>query len=461
MGFLQIDGGQVVESGLPIRLRGVNFGSWLNIEDFMIGLSGCDYQVGLMARHILGDQLANEFIKGYRDQFITEADVIRAKALGFNHIRVPFSYRLFENDLYPGRYEGPGFGYLDRIIGWCRAHEIYCLLDLHAAPGAQNTTPPADHAHGFPGLWFHRHFQDRTVALWEAIARRYRDEPSVMGYDLLNEPITDQLHDPWPDRRPQLNAFYHRLITAIRAIDPHHILVIEGNVRQSGGIRTLNPDLFDDPNTMCSFHFYPMFQADSLPALGIAPEAMADDAAAGKIGNEALADAMRAEHDYAAKVNRPMLLGEFGFYRDRPQAVQQALIRAQLTTAEKWGFHWTLWPWKDAGLMGLYSAGRETPWRKFVEGLCPHNEPALRNLQETLNGLVDHYEKNSDTRLIFDAGYNDAIRGLRRMALSWEMRQLAKLPVQEVLAMGESFALENCDQSVWYDTVLKPFLQQG
>lgn len=461
MEFLQVDGKQVLSGDQPVRLRGVNFGSWLNIEDFMIGLSGCDYQVGLMAQRVLGEELGRVFMQTYRDRFITEQDVMEVKKLGFNLVRIPFSYQLFENDLYPGSYEGPGFQYLDRMIDWCRTHGLYVLLDLHAAPGGQNATPPANHAHGYPGLWFHRDFQDRTVALWEAIARKYKDEAVVMGYDLLNEPITDQLHDPWPDRKPQLNSFYRRLIAAIRAIDEKHILVIEGNVRQSGGIRTLNPDLFADPNTMCSFHFYPMFQAESIPGLAIPEEEAASAADSGTLGVEAMRELMQTERDFAQEVNRPMLLGEFGFFSDRPQALQNALVCAQLTVAEEWVFHWTLWPWKDVGLMGMYTPKESTPWRKFIDQIRPHVDAGYEQLKPVLAELVDHFEKREDSRLVFDAGYNDALRGMRRMALSWEMRQLAKLPEETISNMGESFALENCMRSDWYEIVLKPFLKEA
>ncbi len=461
MEFLQVDGQKVVCGERPIRLRGVNFGSWLNIEDFMIGLSGCDYQIGLMAEHVMGRDTARDFIARYRDEFITEADVARARELGFTVVRVPFSYRLFEEDLHPGCYEGPGFYYLDRLIEWCRSHNLYVLLDLHAAPGGQNATPPADHAHGYPGLWFHRHFQERTIALWEAFARKYKDEPAVMGYDLLNEPITDQLHDPWPNRTLQLNTLYRRLIEAIRAIDERHILVLEGNVRQSGGIRTLDPDLFADANTMCSFHFYPMFQASSIPGLAIPEEDLPEVEEAGPIGVEAMREAMRAEHDFAREVNRPMLLGEFGFFSDKPRALQNALVRAQLAVAEEWGFHWTLWPWKDAGLMGLYTPAADTPWRMFLDRVRPHVDAGHETLKPALDELVEHFDKTDDLRLSFDAGYNDALRGMRRMALSWEMRQLAQGSAEDIARMGASFSLEHCRQSEWFGPVLQPFLDKG
>jgi hypothetical protein len=155
-----------------------------------------------------------------------------------------------------------------------------------------------------------------------------------------------------------------------------------------------------------------------------------------------------------------MLLGEFGFFSDRPQHIQNELVRAQLEVAEEWGFHWTLWSWKDVGLMGLYTPKPDSPWRRFVDGIHPRLDQAHDRMKTALNEVVDLFEKNESTRLIFDAGYNDALRGLHRMALSWELRELAKHPPEQIAAMGESFALENCVQSDWFETVLKPFLRE-
>lgn len=70
-------------------------------------------------------------------------------------------------------------------------------------------------------VWVHKDFQDRTILIWEELARHYKDNTWVAGYNPLNEP-TDEEH-------VRLLDFYVRVEKAIRAIDPDHILFLDGN----------------------------------------------------------------------------------------------------------------------------------------------------------------------------------------------------------------------------------------
>ena len=72
-----------------------------------------------------------------------------------------------------------------------------------------------------PLLWVHRDFQDRVVNLWEHLADHYRGHPGVAGYNLLNEPADES--------RAVVGPLYQRLVTAVRAVDPDHILFLDGN----------------------------------------------------------------------------------------------------------------------------------------------------------------------------------------------------------------------------------------
>ena len=103
----------------------------------------------------------------------------------------------------------------------CGAHGIYSIIDLHAVPGAQNQHWHSDNATHVAMFWQQRQFQDRAVNLWQAIATRYRDEPAVAGYNLLNEPADESAGCGRTVLPPA-----HR---AIREIDPAHIHFLDGN----------------------------------------------------------------------------------------------------------------------------------------------------------------------------------------------------------------------------------------
>ena len=88
-------------------------------------------------------------------------------------------------------------------------------------PGAQNQHWHSDNSTNYAAFWQYRHFQDRVVHLWEALADRYRGNAAVAGYNIMNEPA-----DPDGDR---IKPFYDRVVPAVRVIDPDHIIFLDGN----------------------------------------------------------------------------------------------------------------------------------------------------------------------------------------------------------------------------------------
>ena len=95
-----------------------------------------------------------------------------------------------------------------------------------------------------------RRYQEQTIQLWQALARRYRNEPVVAGYDLLNEPLPNEYQHRHAD---DLIALYQELTAAIRAVDPNHLIIYEGTHWAS------NWDIFNevwDPQSVLQFHRY-------------------------------------------------------------------------------------------------------------------------------------------------------------------------------------------------------------
>jgi hypothetical protein len=66
--------------------------------------------------------------------------------------------------------------------------------------------------------------RDLTVKLWRAVARRYSGNPTILGYDILNEPIAPY-HDV-ATLNARLEPFYKRTTEAIREVDPGRIVIL-------------------------------------------------------------------------------------------------------------------------------------------------------------------------------------------------------------------------------------------
>ena len=112
---------------------------------------------------------------------------------------------------------------IDDLLDWCEANQIYLILDLHAAPGDQGYDAAiSDYDSSLPSLWESDLNKSKTVALWGQLAERYKDEPWIGGYDLINEPN-------WNLATYELRNLYVQITNAIRSVDTNHIIFIEGN----------------------------------------------------------------------------------------------------------------------------------------------------------------------------------------------------------------------------------------
>jgi hypothetical protein len=348
---------------------------------------------------------------------------------------------------------------IDRLFDCCERHGLHVLLDFHAAPGGQNTTPPADNAHGLPLFWSEKHCQDQCVALWEEMARRYARRSNLIGYNLLNEPITDQYGPLTPAEQTRaMNGFFAGLISAIRAIDPESCVVVEGPVRQSGGIALLDKALFREPNMIASFHYYPMFQLDDLPGLNIGPAELANGAR--RPDRDDFKDTMRGEHDFIRATGCPMLLGEFGFFSNKEPLLQNAMVRLQLDIMKEWGWHWCLWSYKDIGLMGLVTPRPDTGWMRFVgrREVQTRNRRGFDEYGKYFESVVSLYGKTEATRPHFDYAYNNALRGLRVIQLYREIEDLKALGAEDILRLPESFHFDQCDVNATMIGILGEYL---
>jgi hypothetical protein len=230
---------------------------------------------------------------------------------------------LFESE------DSEGFKLLDRLIGWSRAEGLYVILDLHAAPGGQ-TGANIDDSGGYPWLYQSPQEQEHLVAIWRRLAKHYRDEPTVLGYDLLNEPLP-----PFPKLAPlnsSLEPLYQKVSGEIRGVDPHHILFL-GGANWDGNFSVFGKPF--DKNLAYTFHKYWTEPNESV---------------------------IRQYLEFRERQDVPIWMGESGENTDE-------WIAQFVKTLEQNNIGWAFWPYKKMTekASSVVTIAPPADWGKIVE----------------------------------------------------------------------------------------------
>jgi aryl-phospho-beta-D-glucosidase BglC (GH1 family) len=329
--FVRADGPRLLApDGSPLLLRGIGLGNWLLAEAYMFRLDDgpeSERQIRALVAELIGPDAARRFWREWRERYVTREDVQFIARSGLNSIRVPFNFRLLTPEDEPDRWLEDGFAVLDRVIGWAREAGLYVILDLHGAPGGQ-TGENIDDSWGRPWLFESRESQDRLVELWRRIATRYRDEPVIAGYELLNEPLPH-----WDELRrydAQLEPLYRRVTEAIRSVDPNHVVIL-GGAKWNRDFSVFGAPFA--PNLLYAFHKY----WDEVTDASIQPYL-----------------------DFRARHQVPVWLGESGENDD-------AWVASTVALSERHGIGWCFWPYKKMErTSAMVSFDRPVHWDEVV-----------------------------------------------------------------------------------------------
>jgi len=242
----------ITPDGKPLMLKGINLGNWLLPEGYMFKFKHANSPrlIETVINQLVGEDEARRFWRSYHDNYITRDDIHFLKQSGFNSVRVPFNYRLFVSKDDPQRLEGLGYELLDRVVRWCKQEGLYVILDMHAAPGGQ-TGDNIDDSWGYPYLFDSLESQDLTVRIWQKLARQFRDETTVIGFDLLNEPIATHFDANYFN--PKLEPLYRKVVAAIRTVNKNHIIFL-GGAQWDTNFKIFGPPF--DKKLAYTFHKY-------------------------------------------------------------------------------------------------------------------------------------------------------------------------------------------------------------
>ncbi|KAL7420963.1 Endo-1,4-beta-xylanase 5 [Cryptotrichosporon argae] len=448
--FLKVDGARIVKGGETVILKGAGLGGWMNMENFITGYPGHEYQVRKGLKAVLGEEKYEYFFDKFLEYFFGEEDAKAFAGMGLNCLRLPVNYRHFEDDMNPRVFKREGLKHLDRVIDLCAKHGIYTVIDLHAAPGGQNIDWHADAGNHQALFWEHKDFQDRTILIWEHLAEHYKNNTSIAGYNILNEP-TDIEH-------VRVLAFYERAEKAVRAIDPHHILFWDGN--------TFGADLshFGEPlpNSVYACHDYSKYGFPGAPSLFSGKKE--------EVEWHERSFARKAE--YMRKIGGPVWNGEFGPVYANPtdgpdwETVNEArygVLQLQLDIYARTDTSWSIWLWKDIGFQGMVYVGEDTAYMKLLKPFLEKKKQLAADewgcddapVRDLFQPLIDWARQNVPS---IDQRYpamwkaeKHIGRVVRNILISEELvheycAYFKGKSLDELDALAKSFSFDNCQQ---------------
>jgi hypothetical protein len=300
--------------------------------------------------------------------------------------------------------------HLETVLGWAEAEGMPVVMGMLNLPGCrwvQKNDGVQDYR-----LWNEERYQEQAAAFWRELASRLKAHPAVVAYNPLNEPhpAREDGHDgaeaegfgAWLEAHrgttADLDRFNARIVRAIREVDPHTPVLVEGYGHGSlTGLTYLKP--IDDPAILYSFHFYDPWQYTSRKANKgryAYPEAMPAywNGPAERWERDALARMMDPVQDWASRHGIPksrIAAAEFGCDRSAPGA--REYLEDVVASLNRRGWHWAFYSFREdvwdrmdyeVGTGGLGAAY----WEALERGEKPErprrDNPLWRALQDGL-----------------------------------------------------------------------------
>ncbi len=165
-------------------LKGINLGGWLVAErwmtpDLFAGVHN-DGEIALVRE--LGRDEAMRRLAAHRGSFITKKDFMWIRQHGFDVVRLPVGYWLFEEttDFIDGEV------YLRKAFQWAQECELKVILDFHGLQGSQNGLDHSGRVGPINMYWpWNRRKALQTLRY---MCQTYGNEPSLIALEVINEP---------------------------------------------------------------------------------------------------------------------------------------------------------------------------------------------------------------------------------------------------------------------------------
>jgi endoglucanase len=271
---------------------------------------------------------------------IVDADFARIAARGFTAIRLPVRFSSHALAAAPYTIDPAFMARVRHVTDRAVASNLAVIVDMHHY--LELFENPAGHA-------------TRFAEMWRQIASAFRDEPSSVYFELINEPNTNLT-------AANLLAVQGPALAAVRATNPVRPVVIDGANYASFDAMTTSP-FPADPHIVPTFHYYDPqnFGFDRAPWMN--PARRNDFGTAQDIAD--LRTMVARIRGFIAATGRVPFAGEYGAHESKPdeqRAHYYALVSAAFASAGiqscAWGYTNTLQLWRDGtGWVGNIAGG--------------------------------------------------------------------------------------------------------
>ena len=419
--FLKVSGTKLVKvgNGNAVLLRGFNLGEWLSRAVSLSPISKAWAASSAYEREYADNNVQinyaikkrfpnryNELNDAYYDNFITAFDITKLREMGVNAVRVPVEWSYFvdltfyENnytytyELLTGSRLESRLKRLDWIVDTCRKNGIYVIFDLHVVDGGQNNGGIRSQKGGYT---FYKEegkkSQENALKIWNIIATRFKDNPAVAGYELLNEPGPSG-----SDEITSYENFIKKAYNEIRNVEKNsknkHIIIIESPMKSAtehslNGLKT--PSQYGFSNVVYSVHDYFTNNLDILPGNTIKGAGTAND----------VKKAVKAKVDQDVKemkeYNIPLYVGETNFlWKDTSNVWNYAMSLYETNFIS-----YTFWSYKVA---------KSTTYG-LVYNLDAKSSSSADLLGDSFNDILSKFKLNTlDAKYQLNNKYYDVIK---------------------------------------------------
>ena len=339
---------------------------------------------------------------GYIGPPYTQADFDALAALGANYVNLSHPGIFTERPPYV--LDEKVVANLDKMITMATEADLFVVITFRTGPGRNDFTFYRDDD-WFGGedlienLWSDADAQAAWVEMWRHTAERYRDNPVVVGYDLLCEPNANEILDEW-DKEAffadyggtvyDWNRWYPDIVSAIREVDSETPILVAGE-----GYSTLDwlpyLEIVDAKRIVYAFHQYApsMYTPQEPKGYNSYPgEFDLDyDWQADTFDRTWLVDYLSIASDFAEEHNVPVAVNEYGVARWTPGAAN--FMHDEMAIFEEIGVNYALWVWDPK----WQPWNEEVNFLNFRYGADPKNTINIENeLQST---IVEYWAKNT------------------------------------------------------------------